>query len=282
MKKAVKIMFSVVITAMMAGLACYALIDRHQLVTRRAYGGDEFVYTGALRNGLFSGGGDIFFADGARLTGEFLKGRCAGSLTYISAGDWRFDGRFYDGQPDGAYTLPKIGAVMVSRDGFAGLASPRGWEYEGGIGERGQNGEGSFIFPGGERYTGAFLLGLADGHGVYRGADGSVIYEGEWKAGLYHGQGRYATADGNFAYEGAFEAGLPHGRAAYSEGGALRYSGDFVGGVPEGQGIYYSPAGWSYEGGFKNGVFHGKGTLTKGGEIVKGVWEKGIQASREQ
>ena len=282
MKKAVKILFSIVIAAATAGLACYALIDKVQPVTRRAYGGDEFVYTGVLRNGLFDGGGDILFADGARLTGGFLKGRCAGSLAYLSAGDWRFDGHFYDGQPDGAYTLPKLGAVTVSREDFAGLVSPKGWEYEGGIGELGQNREGHFVFPGGESYTGAFLLGLADGHGVYRGVDGSVIYEGEWKAGLYHGQGRYAPAGKNFAYEGAFEAGLPHGRAAYSEGGTLRYSGDFVGGVPAGQGVYYSPAGWTYAGGFKNGVFHGKGTLTKGGEIIQGVWEKGIQTGREQ
>jgi hypothetical protein len=279
-KKAIKVMISVVLAAMMAGLACYALIDQVQPVTQRAYSDNEFTYTGMLRNGLFDGSGEILFAGGARLIGAFRKGHCAGTLIYDAAGDWRFRGQFYSGQPDGTYTLPKLGAVTVSREDAAQLGSPAGWAYAGGIGERGQNGEGSFVFPGGERYTGSFLLGLADGHGVYKSVDGIVIYEGEWKAGLHHGQGKYTPAGKNFTYEGAFEGGLPHGRASYSQDGVVRYTGDFVGGVPEGQGIYTSPAGWTYEGGFKNGVFHGTGTLTKNGESIQGIWEKGIQ--REQ
>ena len=281
MKKAVKILFSLVIAAAMAGLAYYALLDSHQVAAQRPYGGGEFAYTGTLRNGLFDGNGTIAFADGARLTGEFLKGRFSGGLDFTSAGGWRFEGNFFDGRPSGAFFLPDVTAT-VSREDAAAFASPKGWEYAGGIGERGQNGEGRFVFLNGESYTGAFLLGLAEGRGVYRGADGGVIYEGEWKAGLYHGQGRYTPAGGKYVYEGAFESGFPHGWAAYSEGGALRYSGEFVGGVPEGQGVYYSPRGWTYEGGFRNGVFHGQGVLTKDGEPIAGVWERGRQVRREQ
>ena len=266
----------------MAGLAYYALLDRVQPVIEQIGGGGEFVYAGTLRNGLFDGKGEAAFSDGARLSGEFFKGRCSGSLDFSSAADWRFEGHFYDGRPSGAYFLPKGVTATVSREDAAVFASPKGWEYAGGIGERGQNGEGKFVFMNCESYTGAFLLGLADGYGVYRGADGSVIYGGEWKAGLYHGQGRYTPPDGKYAYEGSFEAGFPHGWAAYSEGGVLRYSGDFVGGVPEGQGIYYSSAGWIYEGGFKNGVFHGKGVLTRNGEPTEGVWERGKQVGREE
>jgi len=280
-KKTLKILFSAVIAAAMAGSAWYALQDRQQAAAGRPYGGGEFTYTGALRNGLFDGAGAVAFADGARLTGEFRKGRFSGSLNFISAGDWRFEGNFFDGQPSGVFFLPKGLTAALSREDAAGFASPLGWEYAGGIGERGQNGEGRFTFLNGESYTGAFLLGLAEGHGVYRDAGGGVIYEGEWKAGLYHGQGRYTPAGGKYAYEGAFEAGFPHGWAAYSEGGVLRYSGEFAGGVPEGQGIYYSPQGWTYEGGFKNGVFHGGGVLTKDGVPIAGVWERGRQAGHE-
>ena len=266
----------------MAGLAYYALQDRVQAAAGRSYGGGEFTYAGRLRNGLFDGGGEVSFADGARLSGEFLKGHLSGSLVYASAGDWRFEGQFFDGRPSGAYLLPKGVTATVSSEDAAGFVSPKGWEYAGGIGERGQNGEGRFVFLGGESYTGAFLLGLADGYGVYRDADGSVIYGGEWKAGLYHGQGRYTPPGGKYTYEGAFEGGTPHGWASYSEGGIVRYSGEFVGGVPEGQGIYYSPEGWTYEGGFRNGIFHGKGVLTKDGKPIAGVWERGKQVSREE
>jgi hypothetical protein len=268
--------------AAMAGLAYYALQDRLEATAGQAGGDGEFVYVGALRNGLYDGYGEVAFADGAALSGEFLKGRCSGSLRYKPAADWRFEGHFFDGRPSGAYFLPKDVTATVSQEDIAGLLSPKDWGYVGGIGERGQNGEGRFDFPGGESYTGAFLLGLADGHGVYRGADGSVIYEGQWKAGVYHGQGRYTPPGGAYAYEGAFESGLPHGWAAYSEGGALRYSGEFAGGVPEGQGVYYSPAGWTYEGGFQNGVFHGSGVLTKNGEPIAGEWARGRQVGREQ
>ena len=282
MKKAVKIVFSVVVAAAMAGFAWYALLDRHQTTAGRPYGGNEFVYAGPLRNGLFDGSGTIAFTDGARLNGELYKGRFSGGLEFTSAGDWRFEGHFFDGRPSGVFFLADGVNATISREDAAVFASPKGWEYAGGIGERGQNGEGRFVFLNGESYTGAFLLGLADGYGVYRGADDGVIYGGEWKAGLYHGQGRYAPAGGKFLYEGAFELGFPHGWAAYSENGTLRYSGDFVGGVPEGQGIYYSPQGWTYEGGFRNGVFHGKGVLTKNGEPNPGVWERGRQVRREE
>ena len=266
----------------MAALACYSLLDRVEPAAARAYADGGFVYTGALRNGLFDGMGEIVLADGARFTGMFLKGRAAGNIAYDSADGWRFEGEFSNGRPTGTLFLPQDVTVVISREDVAAIVSPKGWDYRGGIGERGQNGEGAYTFKGGESYTGNFLLGLADGHGVYKSAGGDVIYEGEWKAGLYHGQGRYTAPGGQFVYEGAFEAGLPRGRARYMEGDILRYDGDFVGGVPQGQGMYHSPEGWTYEGGFVNGVFHGNGTLTKAGASVKGVWDKGKQVSHEE
>ena len=275
----------------MAALAYYSLLDRVEAAVERSYADGGFTYTGALRNGLFDGPGEISLAGGASFTGEFLKGRMAGNIDY-DAGDWRFEGSFAQGKPDGTFFLPNDLTVAIMPDDTTWFISPKGWVYTGGIGERGQNGEGTYTFPGGEHYFGNFLLGLADGYGVYRDSVGSFIYKGEWKAGLYHGPGLYISPEGKFAYEGAFEAGLPHGRAQYYEGdhllykeslegGVLRYDGGFEGGVPQGQGIYYSPEGWTYEGGFINGVFHGKGTLTRDGNAVLGEWEKGKKISSE-
>ena len=264
----------------MAALATYSLLDRQQTAAARAYDDGNFVYSGPLRNGLFDGEGEIVLANGARFTGTFRKGRAAGNFIYDGAG-WRFVGVFNQSKPDGTLFLPQDVTATLSQGDIAKFASPKGWDYRGGIGERGQNGEGTYTFPGGESYTGGFLLGLAEGHGVYRDKNGSIFYEGEWKAGLYHGQGRCAPPGGDFVYEGAFEAGLPHGRAQYTEGGTLRYDGDFEGGVPQGRGIYYSPEGWTYEGGFANGVFHGKGTLTRSGNAVEGEWQKGRQIGSE-
>lgn len=278
LKKGVKILISVVAAAAMASLAVYSLLDRQQAAQARAYADGGFIYSGALRNGLFDGHGEVVFADGARFSGAFLKGRAAGSFVY-SAADWRFEGSFSGGKPGGTLFLPGDASAAITQGDTAEFLSPKGWQYQGGIGERGQNGEGTYTFPGGESYTGGFQLGLAEGQGTYRDKDGGVIYEGEWKAGLYHGQGCYAPPGEDFVYEGAFEAGLPHGRVQYTQGGVLRYDGDFEGGVPQGHGIYYSPEGWTYEGGFANGVFHGAGTLTKGGVAVTGRWEKGRQVA---
>ena len=275
-------MISVAAAAAMAVLAVYSLLDSHQAARAWAYGDGGFVYTGALRNGLFDGRGEAVFADGARFSGGFLHGRAAGGFVYTAAGDWRFEGNFSAGKPAGKFFLPGDTPAALLPEDVAEFVSPKGWTYEGGIGERGQNGEGTYTFPGGESYIGAFLLGLADGQGVYKSKDGGVIYEGQWKAGLYHGQGRYVSPGGKSIYEGAFEAGLPHGRVQYMEGEALRYDGDFVGGVPQGQGIYYSPEGWVYEGGFANGVFHGGGTLTRDGQSVAARWEKGRRVADEQ
>jgi len=279
LEKGIKMLFSVAAAAAMIALAYYSLLDRVEPASSRAYDSD-FIYSGPLRNGLFDARGEIILADGARFSGRFLKGRAAGDFVYDDA-DWRFVGNFNQGKPEGALFLPEDITAWVDRDGIAEFLSPKGWSYSGGIGERGQNGEGLYTFPGGESYTGGFLLGLAEGHGTYRSKDGNVIYEGQWKAGLYHGRGRYTPPGGKFMYEGAFEAGLPHGRVQYTEGGALRYDGEFEGGVPQGQGIYYSPEGWTYEGGFQNGVFHGKGTLTRDGRAVEAQWQKGKRISSE-
>ena len=282
LKKGIKIAFSVAVAAAMAALAWYSLLDRQETAAARVYSDGGFVYTGGLRNGLFDGRGEVLLADGARFTGNFVKGRASGDFYYANAGDWRFEGVFAQGRPGGMIFLPIDASVSITPDDTTFFISPKGWVYYGGIGERGQNGEGTYTFPGGESYTGGFLLGLAEGYGVYWDKEGSMVYDGGWKAGLYHGLGKYTQPGGGFVYEGAFEAGLPHGRAQYMEGGALRYDGDFEGGVPQGQGIYFSPEGWTYEGGFANGVFHGKGTLTKDGNAVAGTWEKGKQVSSEQ
>jgi len=274
LKKAAKILFSVVMALAMAALAWYSLQDSRVAAAALAYEDAGFSYAGPLRGGLFDGHGEAVFADGARFSGTFRKGRADGNFIYDGA-DWRFVGGFDQGKPNGTLFLPGDGIATIDLRDRAHFRSPKGWEYSGGIGERGQNGEGSYIFPGGEGYMGGFLLGLAEGDGAYYDKDGNEIYVGRWKAGLYHGQGKYTSPDGKFLYEGAFEAGLPHGRAQYLEGETLRYDGDFVGGVPQGQGIYYSPLGWSYEGGFENGVFHGEGTLTRDGNPVTAQWEKG-------
>ncbi|MCL2106461.1 MAG: hypothetical protein FWH26_05295, partial [Oscillospiraceae bacterium] len=181
--------------AAVAALACYALGviggDRLQPAEALACGSD-FSFTGTLRNGLFDGEGEIFYEDGGHYAGGFMAGRFGGAGIYTSPEGWRYEGVFAAGEPsgDGVIWLDEESSVTVTAENVADILSRKGWEYRGGLGERGQTGEGRFLFSTGESYTGGFLLGLAEGQGTYAGANGKPVYEGEWKAGLFHGQGR--------------------------------------------------------------------------------------------
>lgn len=98
--------------------------------------------------------------------------------------------------------------------------------------------EGSFQFPDGARYVGAYLK---------RGADGSV---------LMHGEGR--LLNGPETYIGTFENGnMVKGKYVGGAGGI--FEGRFSDNKFHGLGEYRWPDGRVYRGMWKNGMMHGRG-----------------------
>jgi len=57
------------------------------------------------------------------------------------------------------------------------------------------NGQGTYIYPNGEKYVGDWKNGKYHGHGTYSWSNGNK-YVGEWKGGNLNGQGTYTFPDG--------------------------------------------------------------------------------------
>lgn len=196
---------------------------------------DGVAYTGGLLGGRFDGKGLARFGGGERYYGGFADGRFDGQGVFSSSERWDFDGTFEDGQILGGIFRDVGGeTILYARGETTDTLIGRSWQYEGALGESGQNGEGVFMFADGSTYSGRFFQGLADGEGTYTDASGNVVYEGGFKNGQFDGEGRY-----------------------------------------------YSPEGWVYEGGFADGLFDGDGTiLTEDADVIRGVWERGVQVTR--
>ena len=98
-----------------------------------------------------------------------------------------------------------------------------------------ENGQGTFVWTGGDKYI------------------------GEWKNGNQTGQGTFIWANGA-KYTGDFLDGERTGKGTmlYSDGG--RYTGDFLNGDRHGKGTLVWPSGDKYDGEFKKNESDGEGT----------------------
>ena len=118
-------------------------------------------------------------------------------------------------------------------------------------------GNGTFTFKNGDKYTGEFKQGKFCGKGVFYFKNGSV-YEGDFDDNNFEGFGTAVLANGR-KYTGEFHRGKRHGKGTlYYENGDV-YEGDFEAGYPNGTGTAVYADGSRYEGGFKNGARDGSG-----------------------
>ena len=133
------------------------------------------------------------------------------------------------------------------------------YSYTGAIVEGHFQGQGSLVWDSGENYVGDFAQSRFEGHGVYTFTDGSA-FEGVFVEGMAEGTGKCLRSDGSVLYEGDFSAGFF-----------------------DGEGSFFSEEAWVYRGGFVAGRFDGEGTVYEpDGEVVSGVWSKGVLIVRHE
>uniref|UniRef100_A0A8C0CCV1 MORN repeat-containing protein 1 n=1 Tax=Balaenoptera musculus TaxID=9771 RepID=A0A8C0CCV1_BALMU len=126
----------------------------------------------------------------------------------------------------------------------------------------------------GNTYTGQFVLGEPQGHGVMKYKAGGR-YEGELFRGLREGQGHLVDADGQ-AYWGSFHDNKRHGQGRMVFRNGDEYEGDWVRDQRQGHGTLRRADGSIYEGQWHGDVFSGQGSMAHcSGGVYRGVWING-------
>jgi hypothetical protein len=130
---------------------------------------------------------------------------------------------------------------------FGSTSRFAGDTYEGGFGEGGYSGYGSYHGKNEDfTHVGYWKKGKAEGYGVEKCGENSICpnrcYEGWWKNGKYNGYG------------------VLHSETKAANPG-IKYVGYWLNGGMEGTGIYSWSDGSRYEGHFSNDLFDGKATF---------------------
>ena len=111
----------------------------------------------------------------------------------------------------------------------------------------------------GNTYSGQFVLGEPQGHGVMKYKAGGR-YEGELSQGLREGQGFLEDQDGQ-VYQGSFHDNKRHGRGQMIFKNGDKYEGDWVRDQRQGHGVLCCADGSTYKGQWHSDVFSGLGSL---------------------
>ena len=239
-------------------------------------------YVGQMQRGLFHGVGSFFFADGGRYIGEFRDGKYNGQgVTYksdgtvTSMGVWA-DNRLLRSESVDVARWPGLQPAGVPAPALASAAVPSaslppcpGTQYN----RNWTNCIGSYSFPNGARFVGAFRDGNFNGQGTYTFEDGTR-YVGEFRNDKRTGRGTFFYLNGD-RYSGDFVDGDFSGSGTYHfAASGNRYVGPMQASKFHGVGTFFYADGDRYVGEFRNDKFHGPGILYKADGTVSsaGTW----------
>ena len=142
-----------------------------------------------------------------------------------------------------------------------------------------KQGQGTHIWPNGDKYVGEWKDGKMHGQGTQTLVNG-IKYVGEYKEGKSHGQGTVIWSDGK-KYEGEWKDDNYHGHGTLTWTNGYKYTGEFKNDKITGRGTMAWPSGDKHEGEWKDGKEHGTGTYTKAsGSKYEGVWKMGKMHGR--
>ncbi|XP_027711203.1 MORN repeat-containing protein 1 [Vombatus ursinus] len=131
----------------------------------------------------------------------------------------------------------------------------------------------------GNTYSGQFVLGELQGHGIMKYKDGGK-YEGEFSHGVREGHGSLIDKNGQ-VYKGSFHENKKHGVGQMTFNNGDKYEGDWILDQRQGHGVLHSADGSTYKGQWRNGVFNGQGLMIHcSGTIYDGLWINGYPATQ--
>ena len=142
-----------------------------------------------------------------------------------------------------------------------------------------QNGQGTFLYPNGNKYKGEFRQGKRQGKGLLTFGNGNA-YNGDWLNDQRDGYGTFTFANGN-VYQGAVRQNRFSGKGTMTFVSGNKYIGEWINDQANGQGKFYFATGDRYEGAFRNGQFEGVGIFYfKNRDRYVGDWKSSERHGR--
>ena len=218
---------------------------------------NKLIYFGEwdVQNNLRHGRGIQLWADGAKFTGYWKKGKACGKGRLKHSDGDIYEGDWLDDKPWG----------------YGKYEHMDGTTYEGEWKDDKQHGRGKEIWPDGTSYEGEYVEGKKEGYGIFKWHDKSM-YEGQFKNSNIHGKGKYIFADGR-EYDGDWENNKLHGKGKFKWPDGRVYTGEYKNDKKDGMGLFEWPDGKKYNGEWKNGKQHGYGESYN---VAEKTWKKGI------
>jgi serine phosphatase RsbU (regulator of sigma subunit) len=138
-----------------------------------------------------------------------------------------------------------------------------------------QDGAGTFLYPGGDKYEGAFVNKKREGKGILTTKKGEV-YNGNWKGDRKNGQGDWTLPNGD-KFSGSWKNNSRNGQGKYFWVDGSSYVGDWYSNRRYGKGIMTYANGNIYNGNWVDDEYDGLGTFdwTSGITFV-GNWKRSI------
>jgi hypothetical protein len=153
-----------------------------------------------------------------------------------------------------------------------------------------QNGNGTYVFDNGDKYSGSFSSGKPNGHGRYDYTNANAYYDGLWKNGQREDNNALYVSE-SYKYEGGYKNDIQNGKASIMFTKGNRAGDSFVGEIVDNKfrkGTYtYSQQHSNrkqYDGEYtsNNNKFNGYGVLTyKNSSTDRGLWKDDVFLGEE-
>ena len=150
-----------------------------------------------------------------------------------------YQGDMHEGMPCGVGVLKYSGAEYYSGAWVGGLAH--------GHGELRTHGYG---------YVGQFVDGIFDGHGQLK-IKGKGVYQGNFIEGKFHGKGKFTWENRSKIYIGKWRNGLFHGKGLMMWSDGRKFYGEYLKGQKNGKGLCIFASGGYRYGNWSRGAFLG-------------------------
>ena len=232
-----------------------------------------------------NGQGSMVGFGGWSYAGEFRAGEAQGKGAFTWMDGTRYDGTFEGGRRvgPGALTFPN-GRVLrgvwndVKAVGYQNYeeftaAPPQAQQpvLAGCIQGDCVNGQGTLMWPTGQKYVGQFKDGKRHGQGTNSMPDGRK-YVGEFRDDQPNGHGAFTRLDGH-SYIGEFKDGKANGQGTVTSLNGHSYVGELKDDKANGHGTVIYPSGQRYVGEFSDDKRSGLGMQTTPGQPTQwGIW----------